>query len=1409
MKKRLISLLLALAMLTVLTPQFTLTAKAATSGTCGDNLYWSFDEITKELNITGSGPMTDWSSGISSGSAAPWNGISKNIQSISLPRGLTSIGNYAFYGCGNLSNIIIPDSVTSIGYCAFYNCTGLSNVNIPENVTSIGGDAFRGCSSLSSVIIPDSVTSIGRYSFYNCTSLSNVIISENVTSIDEFAFSGCSSLSSVTIPNSVTSIGDRSFYECSGLTSVIIFNEKCKIYDNRYTLGSSRNITIYGYTGSTAESYYKKYSSYYKAFQTDIWSFDETTGTLTLYYRGEMPNWPIKSDSLIGQQIVRQYPPWYDLRETIEKVVFAENVTSIGDYAFCNCSNLKTITIPDGVTRIGKYAFYSCSSLENAAIPDSVDTIESYSFYSCSSLTEVTVPDGVTGIGDQAFRNCGSLKSVIIPESVKSIGQSTFGECSSLESITIYNEQCTIINDSSALGVPGKTTIHGITGSTAESYAKDFNYKFVPIPYHTVSFDANGGTEAPEAQAKTVGITLTLSSVVPEKNYTVNYEPNDGDVSPAYKMVRCEFKNWNTAPYGNGTAYDPGAQYTTDADVILYAQWINPSVGALPTPSWQGHIFYGWFTAAGIPVTDAMVVNEDMTIFAQWDEPTPTPQINTVAYDANGGVGAPEQQTKTKGVDLTLSTACPTKSFKITYNANDGSVSPAFKTVSCTFNNWNTAKSGSGTTYSPGAQYTADADVTLYAQWTNPKAGELSTPTRDGYDFDGWYTSASGGNQVTASTTVSGNMTIYAHWTQVSDTYSVSYNSNGGTGSPSAQTKTEGVALTLSEKTPTKAFKITYNANGGSVSPASKTVSCTFNNWNTVRSGSGTSYNPGAQYTADANVTLYAQWTNPTAGELPTPQSNDVFVGWFTAAEGGDQVTDSTTVSGNMTIYAHWAPPGIYTVMYDANGGTGKPAEQQETIGTALKLSEKTPTKTFKITYDANGGSVSPASKTVSCTFNNWNTAKNGSGTSYNPGEQYTADTTVTLYAQWTNPTIGTLPTPTLNKDGVEYRFKGWYTAEGDGGVRVTEATVVTGDMTIYAQYEPIIPIPVLSGECGRSLKWEFDESSGKLTITGSGAMYNWDKDIDTPPWFSFAGKILSLSLPDELTSIGRYAFYGCNSLEEVKIIPNSKMYIEKLAFKSCNSLKSVTIGQHVTNIEAGAFDGCTALEKVTILNPKCDIAWNSTTLGDPELNKTVIFGVITAVGGVEYSTAKDYAEQYGYTFKELFVDVPPDAYYVEPIYWAVEKEVTNGTSDSTFSPESTCTRAQVVTFLWRANGSPEPTITYNPFTDVQSGAYYYKAVLWAVENEITNGVSATAFGPDRGCTRGQVVTFLWRSSGKPIPKSSGNPFADVKADAYYYNPVLWAVEKGVTKGTSPDKFSPDATCTRCQIVTFLYRAIG
>ena len=170
------------------------------------------------------------------------------------------------------------------------------------------------------------------------------------------------------------------------------------------------------------------------------------------------------------------------------------------------------------------------------------------------------------------------------------------------------------------------------------------------------------------------------------------------------------------------------------------------------------------------------------------------------------------------------------------------------------------------------------------------------------------------------------------------------------------------------------------------------------------------------------------------------------------------------------------------------------------------------------------------------------------------------------------------------------------------------------------------------------------------------------------------------------------------------------------------------------------------------------------------------------------------------------FLDVNETHFFYTPVLWAVENGITSGISADAFGPMAVCNRAQVVTFLWRYAGCPEPTATENPFIDVQAGSFYEKAVLWAVENGITNGVSANEFGPGLACNRAQVVTFLWRLMKQPTPATTEHPFTDVIPGSFYEQPVLWALENGITTGATATTFNPGGECLRAQVVTFLYR---
>ncbi len=197
------------------------------------------------------------------------------------------------------------------------------------------------------------------------------------------------------------------------------------------------------------------------------------------------------------------------------------------------------------------------------------------------------------------------------------------------------------------------------------------------------------------------------------------------------------------------------------------------------------------------------------------------------------------------------------------------------------------------------------------------------------------------------------------------------------------------------------------------------------------------------------------------------------------------------------------------------------------------------------------------------------------------------------------------------------------------------------------------------------------------------------------------------------------------------------------------------------------------------------------------------------AVGEMRYTCARCQAERKEEIAKlpNPFVDVLDGDYFFDPVMWALDHQVTAGVDDTHFGPNNDCTREQIVTFLWAANGKPEPAGTESPFSDVASDAWYYKPVMWAVEHGYTSGMGDGSFGVGQACTRAQAMTFLWASKGKPAPSSMESPFGDVSSGDWFCKPILWAAENGITKGIGNGLFGVNHTCTRAQIITFLYKA--
>ena len=384
--------------------------------------------------------------------------------SITIPDGVTNIGDYAFFDCSSLTSIVIPNSVTSIGVSAFSGCSGLTSITIPNSVTNIGISAFDGCDKLQDIYITDIAAwchisglhnlmgygSNNKNLYINNELVTSITIPNGVTAIPSSAFSGCSGLTSITIPNSVTSIGSSAFSGCTGLTNITI-------PDSVTSIGAS---AFRGCTGLTSVTIGNGVTS------IDYEAFKGCSGLTSVTIGNSVTN--------IGQNA------FYGC-SGLTSITIPDSVTSIGNSAFSGCSGLTSATIPDSVTSIGDYAFSYCTGLTSVIIPNRVTEIPVSAFRGCSGLTSVTIPNGVTSIGDSAFFGCSGLTSIVIPNSVTSIGVEAFRGCSGLTSITIP-DSVTSIGRSAFSGCSGLTSVTIGNSVTSIDYAAFYGcYKLIEV----------------------------------------------------------------------------------------------------------------------------------------------------------------------------------------------------------------------------------------------------------------------------------------------------------------------------------------------------------------------------------------------------------------------------------------------------------------------------------------------------------------------------------------------------------------------------------------------------------------------------------------------------------------------------------------------------------------------------------------------------------------------------------------------------------------------------------------------------------------------------------------------------------------------------------------------------------------
>lgn len=500
MKKHTKQLLFGLLTLTLLAglALFVFAEGAPRSGQCGENLYWNYDDATDTLSIVGSGAMWDYEK---DNNIAPWRVFLNTIESLELDSQLTTIGNYAFSGLENLKELNIPSSVETIGLSAFSECTRLKNIEFSINLKTIMDGAFANCFSLEELSFPSSLQEIGVNAFFSCFSLINITFYSDDLIIGECAFMDLPFIDRITFNKKTVIIGDFAIGACEfdlpnqykDAFINIYINNPCSFdqlptdirnalteYGNPVYMGD-----IYCYSNSTALEYALKNNMNYHLLDSIItsgqcgdyayWSFDETTGTLTISGSGAM--WD-KVD-----------PIWddYNLSPLIEKIEINEGISSIGSFVFAECKRIETVSFPSTLREIHAYAFYDCVSLENPAFPLALQTIGYGSFVGCYNFTEVTIPESVTEIGKDAFADELFIEKYTIYSKNVVIGEGAIGiqyipapDDMTREEWVAYS----INNPFKGDGIDPpeyKGTLYCYSGSTAEAYAQQNGMDYVLI----------------------------------------------------------------------------------------------------------------------------------------------------------------------------------------------------------------------------------------------------------------------------------------------------------------------------------------------------------------------------------------------------------------------------------------------------------------------------------------------------------------------------------------------------------------------------------------------------------------------------------------------------------------------------------------------------------------------------------------------------------------------------------------------------------------------------------------------------------------------------------------------------------------------------------------------------------------
>ena len=1133
---------------------------------------------------------------------------------------------------------------------------------------------------ITEIEIANGITEIGAHTFEAYGNISSIVLPNSVMKVGENAFNHCDKAISIDFGTGLKEIGATAFSDCKALTSI-------SLPASLETIGSSAFSGCAGLTGGLV-----------------------------------IPN----SVTTIGDSA------FANDEKLTEELTIGSSVTSIGKNAFANCRFSGTLTIPDSVTSIGEAAFNACQ-FTDISLGNRLVEIGKNAFYNSGTYSgHLSIPDSVTTIGESAFSSLG-FASIHLGKSVTTIGASAFINCTSVHSLDIASVPSSITYGTKAFHSMGTPNILYVNSESQKIEIGDYI-----TSGRSITAITNGGTFAPDTKFT----SDTLATPI-----------KDGFI----------FDGWYDSESftGNAVTTAPTAGKT------YYAKWIELTAENISME-------YG-STSAGLPTIDGVELSNwqssDPTIVSIENNQLKANKVGTTTLTATAKTEAGGTATLTVYVEVTPMRIIYGKAETrpddsgtgrpyITYALNEGGTTPTFSELLGFY----PVKAGTQEgTFEPDTGENNSKAITLIP----------------GTDVEYIYVNDTSGNKITTDT-------LPAHPTV------------DGDGNPHS------IPVELKLKNPNYRF-CTVGTDWKPADTIILYVTCYKEGMVEVDMYLEGDTAPLETFEGNREYEYTGEGIVPTARDLTTlytkGESTSNTITQFTAhfhavkegtAFSGTHLTQVENTGLTAKALKAIAPkePGVYSFVingYNEGNKTYCYASRRYIIVKGTPKGAPTFTQASSgvelSSVKLSGEMKNAAGAAVAGSFvweNDNQTVERGKSYTwiFTPDDTDHYNTVPGTAVVWPASSGGGSGSSNVNGSGDDVSIS------------------ASGGSVTASQMESAVK----KADEGAAITIK-STSSTTVTLPVGGMEKAADNDNDVRLDLRYGEITLSARAIAGMTD-------GISSNDKIKISITSQTSSKDETISDLLDKGAAVFDVSVTvnDVEVHSFDGTLTIT-LTVSN--------LSKITDPHILHILTSGTkeYYAPDSISGNTITVKGIRNLSTFAVIpgsevpqnnpFADVSTSDYYYDAVLWAVENGVTNGTSATTFGPDMAVSRAQMVTFLWRAHGSPKATGT-NPFTDVSTSDYYYDAVLWAVANGVTNGTSATTFSPDMAVTRAQAVTFQWRAAGSPVV--SGSSFGDVATDAYYVNAVTWAVANGITNGTGGNNFSPDVVVSRAQAVTFLYR---